>query len=104
MRKPNGGGFAALIAAVFLFAGVTCAPGAGAQTYRGNIRGTVMDPSGAVVVGAKVRAKNTATGETRETTSDANGDYVLPELDAGLYEVIASFTGFTPTPADAYVE
>ena len=105
MMKRSGGEYVGFIVALAVFfAGLVCAPGAGAQTYRGNIRGTVTDPSGAVVVGAKVTAKNTATGETRETTSDANGDYVLPELEAGLYEVIASFTGFSPTPADAYVE
>lgn len=37
----------------------------GAQSYRGSIRGQVPDPSGAVVPGASVAAKNTETGLSR---------------------------------------
>ena len=36
--------------------------GLSAQTFRGTILGTITDPSGAVVAGAKVTAKNTGTG------------------------------------------
>ena len=57
---------------------------AGAQTYRGSIRGHVVDPSGNVMAGAKVTAKSNATGLTRETVTGADGGYVLAELAAGL--------------------
>jgi hypothetical protein len=39
-----------------------------AQSYRGSIRGHVVDPSGSVMAGAKVTAKSNTTGLTRETS------------------------------------
>ncbi len=43
---------------------------ASAQTFRGTILGTITDPNGAVVAGAKIRVKNTSTGLERTTTTD----------------------------------
>src|SRR5690348_4587278 len=62
----------------------------GAQSYRGSIRGTVRDASGAVVPGASITAKNLATGETRTAASGPDGGYVVAEVPAGQYEVSAS--------------
>ena len=60
----------------------------------GSIEGTVTDPSGAVVVGATVTAKNTGTGvETTRSTTEA-GVYVIPLLPAGEYSVIVKKSGF----------
>src|SRR5689334_14318607 len=67
---------------------------ASAQTFRGTILGTVSDPNGAVVAGAKVSAKNTSTGLERSTTTDEAGNYTIPELPIGLYEVRVEQTGF----------
>lgn len=65
-----------------------------AQENRGQILGRVVDPSGAVVVGAHVLAVNTATNvETAATTSET-GDYVLPLLNSGTYNVSVEMTGF----------
>jgi Carboxypeptidase regulatory-like domain/TonB-dependent Receptor Plug Domain len=61
-----------------------------AQSYRGSIRGTVRDASGAVVPGASISAKNLATGETRTAASGPDGGYVVAEVPAGQYEVSAS--------------
>jgi hypothetical protein len=66
-----------------------------AQSYRGSIRGKVSDPSGAVVAGAKVTAKSAATGQVRETVTGADGAYVLAELPAGEYVVLAESTGLS---------
>ena len=44
-----------------------------AQT--GSIAGTVTDPSGAVVPGADVTVRNTATNQSHSTTSGASGSY-----------------------------
>src|SRR6201984_2710346 len=65
-----------------------------AQTFRGTILGTVTDPSGAVVSGAKVTVKNTGTGLERATETSADGSYSLPELPIGPYQVTVSQTGF----------
>src|ERR671925_1935952 len=65
-----------------------------AQTFRGTILGTVTDPSGAVVSGAKVTAKNVATGLERTTQTSADGSYSIPELPIGTYTLTITQTGF----------
>jgi len=65
-----------------------------AQSDRGTITGTVLDPGGAVIPSAKVLAKNTDTGATSETVSTETGNYTLPSLPAGLYEVDVEAAGF----------
>ncbi len=65
-----------------------------AQTFRGTILGTVTDPSGAVVTGAKVTAKNVNTGLERTTQTSADGSYSIPELPIGTYTVTVSQSGF----------
>ncbi|HZQ22326.1 MAG TPA: carboxypeptidase regulatory-like domain-containing protein [Terriglobales bacterium] len=65
-----------------------------AQTFRGTILGTITDQSGAVVSGAKVTAKNTATGLERTTQTSADGSYSIPELPVGPYTVTVSQSGF----------
>src|ERR1700739_1148238 len=74
----------------FLLAAVSLS----AQTFRGTILGTVTDPSGAVVAGAKVTVKNTGTGLERSTQTSADGSYSLPELPIGTYTVTVTQTGF----------
>jgi hypothetical protein len=65
-----------------------------AQTFRGTILGTVTDPQGAMVVGAKVTVKNVATGLERTTDTSADGSYAIPELPIGTYTVTVIQTGF----------
>src|SRR5580698_1575265 len=65
-----------------------------AQTFRGTILGTVTDPSGAVLPGAKVTVKNFGTGLERTTETSADGSYSLPELPIGTYNVTVTLTGF----------
>ncbi len=65
-----------------------------AQRITATIRGTVTDPTGAVVVGAKVTVKGDETGLTRTTTSNAVGIYVISELPVGSYEVKVEQPGF----------
>jgi len=65
-----------------------------AQTFRGTILGTVTDPSGAVVSGAKVTVKNIATGLERTTETSADGSYSIPELPIGTYTVTVTQSGF----------
>ncbi|HJQ27545.1 MAG TPA: TonB-dependent receptor [Blastocatellia bacterium] len=74
-----------------------CAGAAFAQTDRGNITGTVTDPSGAVVSGAKVTATNLETNEVRETNTTDEGNFTLTELKAGPWKVNVEAQGFKTT-------
>ena len=67
---------------------------ASAQTFRGTILGTVNDPNGALVAGAKITARNTSTGLERSTTTDEAGNYTVAELPVGPYEVRVEQSGF----------
>jgi hypothetical protein len=67
-----------------------------AQVDVATITGTVTDPTGAVVSGAKVTALHEGTGLRRETRSSAGGAYVLPQLPIGSYSVSFELEGFRP--------
>jgi hypothetical protein len=58
------------------------------------ILGTVTDQTGAVVIGAKVTAKNVATGLTYDTTSGDSGQFRIPLLPPGKYDLLVEKTGF----------
>jgi hypothetical protein len=65
-----------------------------AQTFRGTILGSVTDPQGAVVAGAKVTVHNVNTGLERTTETSADGSYSIPELPIGTYTVSVTQSGF----------
>src|SRR5690242_16526370 len=67
---------------------------AGQQLAATTLRGVVTDPMGAVVPGANVKATNTATGASRETTTNDEGLYVLSNLPPGDYELRVEAKGF----------
>jgi hypothetical protein len=60
----------------------------------GRLEGTVLDPSGAVLPGATVTARNRATGISETKTSDADGHFVFLYLVPGTYEVSIVKSGF----------
>src|SRR5579862_5061594 len=64
-----------------------------AQNY-GEINGTVTDPSGGVIAGATVKVTNTATNVSRSVQTNAAGNYTVPFLTPGVYDVQAEQTGF----------
>jgi len=71
----------------------------------GAIRGTVMDASGAVLPGVSVTVRSPALvrGEVTVVT-DSQGNYRVPALQPGTYELVAELTGFvTATVADIAV-
>jgi len=65
-----------------------------AQRSTATIRGTVTDPSGAVVAGAKVAVKNEASGAARSGTSNSSGVFVFADLAVGTYEIRVERDGF----------
>lgn len=60
----------------------------------GGISGTVTDPTGAVIVGAKITLNNPATGEAQTVTSSASGVYNIALLKPGHYDMSVSRDGF----------
>jgi hypothetical protein len=80
----------------FLLVTVFAAVFAFGQAETGQVNGTVTDPSGAVVSGAKVTITNNGTGQTRTTQSTANGSYAFTNLQPGNYAVAIEGPGFTP--------
>ena len=65
-----------------------------AQTDRGTITGTVVDPTGAAVPNARVTAVNADTGSQSETITTTAGDYTVASLPAGTYNVTIDAPGF----------
>jgi hypothetical protein len=74
-----------------------------AQSFRGAIRGTVTDPSRSVLPNAKVSAKSLATGLRREAITGPDGTYVIAELPAGEYTVIAEAAPLSPAAQNVQV-
>src|SRR5713226_6255686 len=67
---------------------------ASAQTVSGTLLGMVQDQQGGVVSKAAISARNLETGATRTASTDDNGEYRIPSIPAGPYELIASAPGF----------
>ena len=76
-----------------------------AQTFRGTVLGSVTDPQGAVIAGAKVTVRNVNTGLERTTQTSTDGSYAVPELPVGTYTVTVSQSGFqTSVTSDVPVD
>src|SRR5437867_8262637 len=64
------------------------------QNFSAAISGSVRDATGAVLPGVSVTAKHTDTGLTRTVITNETGDYRMPALPVGAYEVTAELSGF----------
>ncbi|HWY57446.1 MAG TPA: carboxypeptidase regulatory-like domain-containing protein [Terriglobales bacterium] len=80
--------------AVLALTGTLAVQMVGQSSVTGDIAGTVTDPSGAVVSGAKVSAKSTTTDVTQTTTTNAGGSFRLPLLKPGTYRLTVTQNGF----------
>lgn len=65
-----------------------------AQQTTGAITGTVMDPTGAAVPDATVKAVNVATNLEVSAQTNTNGSYLIPDLPAGRYRLTITKEGF----------
>ena len=79
---------------------LACASLAHAQQTSATMVGTVTDSSGALVPSVRVRATNLVTNESRETLTDQSGNYTLPFLPNGDYNVTATAQGFKSRKID----
>jgi hypothetical protein len=77
-------------------------PSALGQTVAGSIAGLVTDPSGAVIVGAKVVAENTATGVQTSAQTNSAGVYTLRFLPIGTYSLTIEASGFITEKVPAF--
>src|SRR5712692_10777147 len=83
-------GFALLVWALSLMPGALILQ---AQTY-GEITGTITDASGAVVAAVGVAVSNTANNQTRRVTTNESGNFTVPFLAPGLYDIRVEKEGF----------
>src|SRR6516225_3243473 len=65
-----------------------------AQTSRGTVSGTVLDPSGAVIGGAHVTLTGIATGAQLSTDTNEAGVYRFDAVDLGAYVLTVTQPGF----------
>src|ERR1019366_7903776 len=63
----------------------------------GQFSGTVLDPTGAAVAGAKVTITNQGTGLSVSSTTNSSGNYTVKEMPIGTYKVTAEASGFKTT-------
>ena len=70
-----------------------------AQFENGSIVGTIRDGSGAVISGATVTVTSVDTGIVSTRTTNDNGDYEVPDLRVGQYNVAVTKAGFAQAKA-----
>ena len=81
--------FTLAIFCLFLFT-----PAAVAQHIRGALEGKVIDPNGAFVTNAQVKARNVSTNAEVNTTTNESGAFSFRNLEPGEYEVAIEGSGF----------
>src|SRR5260370_35960567 len=74
-----------------------------AQSSSGTIQGTVKDPSGAVVSGAKVEISYPVSGFHRETTTGGSGDFRFVNVPFNPYHLVVTASQFAPYAQDGDV-
>ena len=74
-----------------------------AQSGGSSISGTVLDPSGAVVVNASVEIHNAVSGFDRTTTTDSSGKFSFPNVPFNPYHMTVTATGFAEYAQDVEI-
>jgi len=92
MNRNPSGKIGALLCILLVMGMTMLAFGQGIVT--GSLSGTVVDPQGAVIVGAKVTATNTATNQSASDVTNAAGAYSIRQLPPGSYNVSISAPNF----------
>src|SRR5688572_18248325 len=84
---------AVVLAFVFTFI-FTFSTSAVAQVLEATLYGVVQDTSGAILPGVTVTVTHQGTTFTRDTVSDARGEFALPALPPGAYTIRIELSGF----------
>jgi outer membrane receptor protein involved in Fe transport len=84
---------AVVLASVFTFI-FTFSTSAAAQVLEATLYGIVQDTSGAILPGVNVTVTHQGTTLTRDTVSDARGEFTLPALPPGAYTIRIELSGF----------
>jgi Carboxypeptidase regulatory-like domain len=92
-----------LVVLAVLMLGLTVSYEVSAQVISGDLVGTVLDKTGAVVPGAKVEATNANTGVKYETVANESGEYRFNNLPVGTYNVSGSASNFATTTINGFV-
>ena len=85
---------------VLMLLGLLATSAANGQVLYGSLTGNVADPKGAAVPGAKLDLVNVSTSAAKSTTSDERGGYSFSDLQAGVYKLTISLTGFKTSIKD----
>jgi Carboxypeptidase regulatory-like domain len=88
---------------VLLAVGLAASIGFGQNANTGEIKGTVSDPSGAVVSGVTVTITNVQTGVNTVTTTNPAGIYDVPSIPTGEYRITFSKNGFRTTVREGLI-
>src|SRR5690242_10773575 len=67
-----------------------------AQMGTATLSGTVTDPSGSAIPKAEVTLESSTEKASRQTVTDAAGQYVIPAIRPGTYQLVVKAAGFQP--------
>src|SRR5258708_33320934 len=93
-----------IVLAVLLTLSLVTAPMFGQSLTTGNITGTVVDPSHAVIANAPVSLKGLDTGSTASTTTNSSGGFSFSLLKPGHYLVNVKQGGFAEVSESVEVQ
>ena len=88
-----------------VFAGILlCGVMGHAEAGKASLAGTILDPSGHSIPGARLTLIDAVTGISRTVVSSRSGLYKLPDLPVGTYHLKVSFRGFAPYSQDVTLD
>src|SRR6185295_18472077 len=79
---------------IALFCTVLCSSYLYGQVITGTVLGVVSDASGGVVARARITVHNTGTNIDTKAKTNSSGEYVVPLLPTGTYDVLIEADGF----------
>src|SRR5208282_2395037 len=103
LRLQNAALALSLLAVAGFMANTTATVAHAQSNISGDIVGTVTDSSGAILPGAQVSVTNDANGQVKTVTTDKVGDYRVPLLSPGKYNVAVTAAGFETTTVSTIV-